>query len=142
MGYKKCPRCELNYIKDEEEYCEVCKQELGLSGTHNAKKKYPSPFPMNITITQEIDTIPPFDGNPGRTGFKLYGDNGTEYGVVFKTEEGTDREQDRVEIRYYNELSPQYGFWHRMDLAPGNEFRWSVFIRLLKKNGIYKGFVY
>lgn len=30
MGkYKKCPRCELNWIPDEEELCEVCKAELG-----------------------------------------------------------------------------------------------------------------
>ena len=27
-GYKKCPRCELNYIREDEEYCEVCKAEL------------------------------------------------------------------------------------------------------------------
>ena len=26
--YKKCPRCELNYILEEEDYCEVCKAEL------------------------------------------------------------------------------------------------------------------
>ena len=30
MGkYKKCPRCELNWIPNEEELCEVCKVELG-----------------------------------------------------------------------------------------------------------------
>lgn len=29
MGkYKKCPRCELNYIKEDEDLCEVCKKEL------------------------------------------------------------------------------------------------------------------
>ena len=29
MGkYKKCPRCELNWIPEEEEYCEICKAEL------------------------------------------------------------------------------------------------------------------
>ena len=28
MGLKKCPRCELNYIKDDEKYCNVCKREL------------------------------------------------------------------------------------------------------------------
>ena len=27
--YKKCPRCELNWIPVEEELCEVCKAELG-----------------------------------------------------------------------------------------------------------------
>ena len=26
--YKKCPRCELNYILAEEDYCEICKQEM------------------------------------------------------------------------------------------------------------------
>ena len=26
--YKKCPRCELNYIHKDQEYCDVCKAEL------------------------------------------------------------------------------------------------------------------
>ncbi len=26
--YKKCPRCEINYILENEDYCEICKQEL------------------------------------------------------------------------------------------------------------------
>ena len=26
--YKKCPRCELNYILESEDYCSVCKDEL------------------------------------------------------------------------------------------------------------------
>lgn len=30
MGYIKCPRCELNYIKEGEDYCDVCKAELKL----------------------------------------------------------------------------------------------------------------
>ena len=28
--FVKCPRCELNYIREDEEYCDVCKAELGL----------------------------------------------------------------------------------------------------------------
>lgn len=28
--YKKCERCELNYILEEEDYCKVCKQEMKL----------------------------------------------------------------------------------------------------------------
>ena len=31
MGkYKKCPRCDLNYILQDEDMCDVCKSELGL----------------------------------------------------------------------------------------------------------------
>lgn len=26
MGFKKCPKCELNYIKDDEQLCNVCKR--------------------------------------------------------------------------------------------------------------------
>ena len=28
MGFIKCPRCELNYIREEELYCPVCKREM------------------------------------------------------------------------------------------------------------------
>ena len=28
MSFVKCPRCDLNYIKDTEEYCDVCKREM------------------------------------------------------------------------------------------------------------------
>lgn len=28
--YKKCPRCELNYIKEDEDYCDICKAEMKL----------------------------------------------------------------------------------------------------------------
>ena len=35
MAYKKCPRCELNYIKDTEQYCKVCLVDMGkLAGDH------------------------------------------------------------------------------------------------------------
>lgn len=29
MNYKKCPKCNLNYIPDNEELCETCKREIG-----------------------------------------------------------------------------------------------------------------
>lgn len=33
MGkYMKCPRCELNWILEADEYCDVCKAELGMEG--------------------------------------------------------------------------------------------------------------
>ena len=28
MALRKCPRCELNYIRESEKYCEVCKREM------------------------------------------------------------------------------------------------------------------
>ena len=28
MALKKCPRCELNYVREGEKYCDVCKREM------------------------------------------------------------------------------------------------------------------
>lgn len=28
MALRKCPRCELNYIKEDEKYCNVCRREM------------------------------------------------------------------------------------------------------------------
>ncbi|MDL2217862.1 hypothetical protein LJC27_04315 [Christensenellaceae bacterium OttesenSCG-928-M15] len=28
MALRKCPKCELNYIRDEETYCNVCKRDM------------------------------------------------------------------------------------------------------------------
>ena len=28
MGLRKCPRCELNYIRDDEQLCNVCKRHM------------------------------------------------------------------------------------------------------------------
>ena len=28
MAFKKCPKCELNYIRDDEQYCNVCLREM------------------------------------------------------------------------------------------------------------------
>ncbi len=35
MGLRKCPRCELNYIRDDEKYCNVCKRYM--KGEHDAE---------------------------------------------------------------------------------------------------------
>lgn len=45
--YKKCSRCELNYISKEEQYCDVCKADLKLA---------PSPFIDEIE-DEEIDGV-------------------------------------------------------------------------------------
>ena len=36
--YVKCPRCELNYMKDGENYCDVCKAELRLINISNEEE--------------------------------------------------------------------------------------------------------
>lgn len=33
MGLRKCPKCELNYIREDEKYCDVCRR--AMSGMDN-----------------------------------------------------------------------------------------------------------
>jgi hypothetical protein len=34
MALRKCPKCELNYIREDEEFCEVCKREMKRAQAH------------------------------------------------------------------------------------------------------------
>ena len=34
MALRKCPKCELNYIREDEELCEVCKREMKRAQAH------------------------------------------------------------------------------------------------------------
>lgn len=54
----KCPRCDLNYIREDQEYCDVCKAELGLGpslvfAVENEKEKKVKICP--ICKQEEID---------------------------------------------------------------------------------------
>lgn len=43
MAIKKCEKCELNYVKDEEKYCKVCKKLLqGVNSAANKAELCPS----------------------------------------------------------------------------------------------------
>ena len=35
MALHKCPKCELNYIREGEDFCEVCKREMKRAQAHN-----------------------------------------------------------------------------------------------------------
>jgi hypothetical protein len=38
MALRKCPKCELNYIKDDEQYCNVCLRELKTAVSHHKQE--------------------------------------------------------------------------------------------------------
>ena len=52
---KKCPKCELNYINDEDELCDVCKGEiLGSQNTKQGRKTFAA---MGLSKGQQIEFI-------------------------------------------------------------------------------------
>lgn len=46
MNYKKCPKCETNYILENENYCDICRENMGLIShkTITHKKKIETDF--------------------------------------------------------------------------------------------------
>ena len=50
MRLKKCPRCELNYIQEDEDYCKVCKREM--------KGESPREEPELCTVCNERPVMP------------------------------------------------------------------------------------
>ena len=54
MGFIKCPRCELNYIQEEEQYCSVCKREM-------KGESHDDPFEL-CSVCNENPVMPGKDG--------------------------------------------------------------------------------
>ena len=50
MGYVKCPRCDLNYMKDDEKYCDVCKVELKIAKVIACEKVEKSKKLLKLTV--------------------------------------------------------------------------------------------
>ena len=54
MKYKKCPRCELNYITADEKICTVCKDELsGKKSIFDEEEQLICPFCQRNCLTPQ-----------------------------------------------------------------------------------------
>ena len=51
---KKCPKCELNYIKDDEEICSICKEQIFPSSSKSDSKTF---YSMGLKYGDQIEFI-------------------------------------------------------------------------------------
>ena len=58
MALRKCPRCELNYIKDDAQYCNVCMTEI----KRMKRKDDPEKEPEEIILCSECGEAPAVKG--------------------------------------------------------------------------------
>ena len=59
MGnYKKCPRCELNWIPNADEYCDVCNVELGKANIALIEEEDDE----TVTVTGQVEKLEVKDG--------------------------------------------------------------------------------
>ena len=99
MGkYVKCPRCELNWILEENEYCDVCKAELGVEG-------------FTLLEDEDEDMLCPVCGvNYIEHGERMCADckNKQKDGVNFETDSpASNDEQTDVEVISFDELEQE-----------------------------------
>ena len=81
MGFIKCPRCELNYIREEEQYCPVCKREM-------KGESHDDPFEL-CSICNENPVMPGKD-----VCYACYKDMPEEIGEQISLEEEKSKEAE------------------------------------------------
>ena len=132
---KKCPKCELNWIKDDEELCSVCKNEQSFSTISiNTSKNYSPFFQEYFTFKKPLNQL------RGKTGYQAFNSKGQNVGIVFMTDIKTIPSYGYCELCMRPDFYNKYGEWHRIK-SHGEKIKWSVLCDALNKQSEYKIFV-
>lgn len=123
MAYKKCPKCDLNYIKDDEEFCLNCNNPAEhINSTYFGAKPRGRRAGSEKVFTFKRG-VSPESTNKTRE-CKIYA--GCEYiiatdeknrcvGVVFEHLTGKPSQADgQAEICFFDKYYNEYGSWHRI----------------------------
>ena len=108
VQYKKCPKCELNWIKLDQDLCVTCKMELKGQPTKSIRTTWNKPFPQKCTLHKQIARIEANSHGGARSGYVLKNINDEMIGVVIANYDY----DDRAVIRFCNNLTKEYGTWH------------------------------
>lgn len=107
MPYIKCPRCDLNYIREEEELCPICLNELFGRQRGGVRNSAMGVVPREkFTIKNEPEY---FDFN----GLKIYNSKNENVGIAFATKDNCSSDGN-LEFHFYPRYENKYGRWHRI----------------------------
>lgn len=102
---KKCPRCELNWIADDQDLCPICKRPVGPT------KIIPPPSEYKFVIKNSISTI------DVDTGYDFYDLKGNKLGVVFATHDKKGGPAyGMCEMRFYPRYEKDFRRYHRFKI--------------------------
>ena len=137
MEYIKCPRCELNYIKEEEKFCSSC-----LSEINNKKRtRVQTINGKGYKLFQEYFTFKNImKSYRGKTGFVALNSENEEIGIVFMCDDKRTPSFENCELCIYSKFQNRYGEWHRIK-SNGERIRWEHLEEILKSQGLYKVYV-
>ncbi len=107
---KKCPKCELNWIQDTQDLCDVCRRDVTKPplGPHRPLHDFPT---RDFIITNAISSI------GIETGYDFYDLQGKKLGVVFATHDKKDSPAfGKCEMRFYSQYEKDFRRYHRFKI--------------------------
>ena len=109
---KKCPRCELNWIQDNQDECDVCKLEKSSTPSSNFAHKPLHSFSIReFVIKNSISSI------GCETGYDFYDLSGRKLGVVFSTHDKKDSPSfGKCEMCFYPKYENEFRRYHRFKI--------------------------
>ena len=131
---KKCPKCEVNWIKDDEELCAVCLKDMFPAKTQVHQIR-PNVYFNELFIFKTGDYF--YDG---KHGFRAYNSQGEHVGIVFMTDDDRGPAYKHCELHCFPEYYSRYGEWHRIT-SHGNRISWEFLCNVLKTQKEYPCFI-
>ena len=130
---KKCPKCEMNWIEDNEELCSVCLQEMKpvKAQIHETSFAY---FHETFTFKSESCRY------DGKYGFEAYNSKGEHVGIVFMTDDKRIKAYGYCELHFFPQYRERYGEWHRIK-SHGNRIAWDFLCNQLKFKNEYTCYI-
>lgn len=133
MNYKKCPKCELNYIRDDEELCSECKCSNANTtrfGTQNHRPRTPAYFNEDFTFRNETVCC------DGTYGFKAYNSQNINVGIVYMTYDKRSPSYGSCELLIFERYRNIYGKYHRFT-SYWNKLNWNTLCAHLSTDSQY-----
>lgn len=139
MNFKKCPRCDINIIKENEELCQICLKEINSKSEvkkqeFNIDKKDKKNYQEQFTFVN-IQKI-----YRGKTGYVALNSSNEEVGIVFMCDDMRTPAFMHCELCIYSKFQKKYGEWHRIK-SNGARIKWEHLKDILKSQGSYKVYI-
>ena len=131
---KKCPKCEVNWIKDDAELCEVCLQDMLPPEIQSHQTKPYVHFNEYFTFKSGVYMY------DGKRGFRAYNSKGEQVGIVFMTDDERTPAYKHCELHCFPKYHSRYGEWHRIK-SHGNRILWEFLRNKLKTQNEYSCFI-
>ena len=134
---KLCPKCNLNWIEEEKDFCSICNNQKTITvnnGIGGGRKSLTAYFQEEFTFTNQRVSY------RGKEGFQAYNMQGENVGIVFMCDDKRTPAYEHCELCIYEDYHTRYGEWHRIT-SHGGRIKWSKLCEILQQKTNHKIFI-